>query len=87
LAVDCSLHILFITSLLRNCLENRATIGRNFTSVSFLQKLTDDNKTRQWDGLSRLSTFYTLFLQANHTGKNLKSQGKHPRKTLKRKGN
>ncbi len=36
--------------LLRNCPENRATRGRNLTSVSFLQKPTDDNKTRQWDG-------------------------------------
>ncbi len=39
--------------LLRNCPEILATRGRNFTSVSFLQKLTDDNKTRQWDGLPR----------------------------------
>ncbi len=45
---------IFGTGLLRNCLENRAAIGRNFTSVSFLQKLTDDNKTRQWDGPLRV---------------------------------
>ncbi len=30
---------------------NRATSGRKFTVVSFLFELTDDNKTRQWDGL------------------------------------
>ncbi len=40
-----------MTLLPRNCLENRAARGRNLTSVSFLQKLADDYKTRQWDGL------------------------------------
>jgi hypothetical protein len=38
--------------LLRNCLEKRATMEENLTFVSILQKLADDNKTRQWDGLS-----------------------------------
>ena len=34
-----------------NCPENRATMGRKLTSVSFLSELTDENKIRQWDGL------------------------------------
>jgi hypothetical protein len=38
-------------NLPRNCPENRETMGRKLTSVSFLSELTDDNKTRQWDGL------------------------------------
>jgi hypothetical protein len=48
--------------LLRNGLGNRAIIGRKLMSVFFLFELTDDNKTRQWDGLlTRLNLLSATF--------------------------
>jgi pimeloyl-ACP methyl ester carboxylesterase len=53
----------FKSTLPRNCPGNRAIIERKLISVFFLFELTDDNKTRQWDGLFTNTLFIrSMFL-------------------------